>query len=391
MKIVWSIRSFLDYRVPVFACLNEISGGKLSVVFPDTRTPDRVRKKIKQELGDNAIEMTGERSLGSKAPSNQLANKSWLFTYQPGLAKTINSLSPDVTIGDGFGQWSVPLLKRRIMKRTPFVLCYERTAHTERSAQATRTLYRKQMCRWVDAACVNGSLTKEFLVSSYGVEESKITTGFMASDSSLASRVADIDRDAISKIRSKYDLNGTTYLSVGRLIDRKGVMPMMNAWNKFVQEGNPNATLALAGEGERINDIKKFCQSNNLENLRVLGRIPYAEIEQLYVASDVMLMPTLEDNWSLVVPEAMSCGLPVINSKYNGCWPELTHDGSTGWVFDPLDPADFLSAIKTAYQHREQLNAMGKQCTEVVSHYTPESAAHAIYQACEIAFKRKQR
>ena len=123
MKIVWSIRSFLDYRVPVFARLNEECGGNLYVVFPDTRTPARVRDKIKEDLGDNAIELTGEKSLGSKVPSNQLANKSWLFTYQPGLSKVINDLKPDVTIGDGFGQWSVPLLKRRFLKRTPFVLC----------------------------------------------------------------------------------------------------------------------------------------------------------------------------------------------------------------------------------------------------------------------------
>ena len=160
--------------MPVFARLNELAAGNLYVVFPDTRTPDLVREKIKQEIGYNAIELTGEKSIGSKAPSNHLANSSWLFTYQPGLSKVIGSLKPDVTIGDGFGQWSVPLLKRRIFKRTPFVLCYERTAHTERTAQATRTFYRKQMCRWVDAACVNGRLTREFLISNYGVDESII-------------------------------------------------------------------------------------------------------------------------------------------------------------------------------------------------------------------------
>ena len=133
MRAVWSIRSFLDYRVPVFDRLNKLLDGELFVVFPDTRTPQRVRDKIKEALGDNAIEMLGERSLGSKIPSNAMANSSWLITYQPGLSKKINSLKPDVTIGDGFGQWSVPLIKRRVFRKTPFVLCYERTQHTELS------------------------------------------------------------------------------------------------------------------------------------------------------------------------------------------------------------------------------------------------------------------
>jgi len=175
------------------------------------------------------------------------------------------------------------------------------------------------------------------------------------------------------------------------LIDRKGVMPMIRAWNEFVREGNPDATLALAGDGERLDEIKEYCKSNSLTNVRVLGRIPYEEIEQLYVASDVMLMPTLEDNWSLVVPEAMSCGLPVINSKYNGCWPELTIENQTGWVFDPLDPADFVGTLKRAHGCRDQFEEMGKSSQQIVSQYTPETAAKAIYSACEIALNSKRR
>lgn len=391
MKIVWSIRSFLDYRVPVFRCLNEVAEGNFKLVFPDTRIPERVREKIKDEIGDNAVELTGEKTLGTKNPIAGKANSSWLFTYQPGLAKLIHGLSPDVTIGDGFGQWSVPLIKRRIFRRTPFVMCYERTKHTERNAQSLRRIYRRQMCRWVDAACVNGRLTREYL-NEFGISDDRITTGFMASESNVAAKAERLDQQQQLEIRKQHDLAGQVFLFVGRLVEPKGVLQMLEAWKAFTAElKTDSVTLALAGEGDQREAIEDICKSNNLSNVKVLGAIPYDEIHKIYAAADLLLMPTLEDNWSLVAAEAMSCGLPVINSKYNGCWPELTHDGKTGWVFDPLDPSNFLSAIKTAYQHRDQLDAMGKQCKEVVSHYTPESAAQAIYQACEIAAKKKQK
>ena len=383
VKVVWSIRSFLDYRVPVFAALNELCGGNLSVVFPDTRTPQRVRDKIKSALGDQAIEMTGEKSLGSAAPSNLLANRSWLVTYQPGLSKRISSLKPDVTIGDGFGQWSVPLIKRRIFSRTPFVMCYERTAHTERSAQFTRRFYRRSMCRWVDAACVNGAQSRDYL-NSLGIPLDRITTGFMASDDQLSQRVATLTDTDLQNVRQQYNLTGTVFLFVGRLIDRKGVLPMFNAWRESLSK-NPDATLAIAGEGDHFDEIQSRCKSEGIDNVRLLGSVPYDQIERLYSAADAMVMPTLEDNWSLVVPEAMSCGLPVLNSKYNGCWPELTIDGKTGWVFDPLDPAEFSAKLSAVYDQRSQLSAMSAKCKEIAGSYTPQSAARAILDACELA------
>ena len=388
MTIVWSIRSFLDYRVPVFARLNDLADGNLHVVFPDTRIPARVREKIKDEIGDNAVELSGEKTLGTKNPISGKANSSWLFTYQPGLSKLIHDLSPDVTVGDGFGQWSVPLIKRRMFRRTPFVICYERTKHTERNAQSIRRLYRRQMCQWVDAACVNGRLTSEYL-NEFGISSDRITTGFMASESNVAVKAEILDTQQRQDIRKQHGLDGKVFLFVGRLVEPKGVFQMLDAWEAFSAESRDDSvTLAMAGDGEQRQTIEDICKSKKLANVKVLGAIPYDEIHRFYGVSDLLLMPTLEDNWSLVAAEAMSCGLPVINSKYNGCWPELTHEGKTGWVFDPLDPVNFLGALKTAYQHRNQLDAMGDHCKEIVSRYTPESAAQAIYQACEIAVKR---
>ena len=377
--------------MPVFRCLNEVSGGNLKLVFPNTRIPKRVRERIKDEIGENAIELTGEKTIGTKNPIAGKANSSWLFTYQPGLSRFIHELSPDVTVGDGFGQWSVPLIKRRIFRGTPFVMCYERTMHTERNAQSLRRVYRRQMCRWIDAACVNGRLTREYL-NEFGIPSDRITTGFMASESNVAARAANLSELQRNEIRQRHGLNGIVFLFVGRLVEPKGVFQMLDTWKAFSTDVKDSAvTLALAGDGDQRLAIEDICKRKDLSNVKVLGAIPYDEIHNIYAVANFLLMPTLEDNWSLVAAEAMSCGLPVINSKYNGCWPELTHEGKTGWVFDPLDPENFLNAINTAYKHRDQLDTMGNQCKEVVSHYTPESAAHAIYQACEIAVSKKRK
>ncbi len=48
-----------------------------------------------------------------------------------------------------------------------------------------------------------------------------------------------------------------------------------------------------------------------MRSVHFLGKIPYQEVYKYYGIADVFVLPTLEDNWSLVVPEAMSSDYPL--------------------------------------------------------------------------------
>ena len=98
-------------------------------------------------------------------------------------------------------------------------------------------------------------------------------------------------------------------------------------------------------------------------------------------------MPTLEDNWSLVVPEAMAGGKAVLCSVYNGCWPELVREGENGWLFDPRDPDSTARALLGRVGcARSSFAAMGRRRGGSPRDYTPRRAAEAILRACEIAW-----
>jgi glycosyltransferase involved in cell wall biosynthesis len=122
-------------------------------------------------------------------------------------------------------------------------------------------------------------------------------------------------------------------------------------------------------------------------NIMFAGSIDYDTIANYYAAADVFIMPTLEDNWSLVVPEAMACGLPILCSRYNGCYPELIEPGGNGWVFDPLDVNDTFNALHRCVTNRDRLKKMGQRSREIVAKYSPENAAKAILDACRLALE----
>ncbi len=64
-----------------------------------------------------------------------------------------------------------------------------------------------------------------------------------------------------------------------------------------------------------------------------------------YAAADVYVQPTWYDPCSLVVLEAMACGLPVVTTRFNGAG-ELIERGRTGDVLqDPGDEVELAVAI----------------------------------------------
>jgi UDP-glucose:(heptosyl)LPS alpha-1,3-glucosyltransferase len=69
----------------------------------------------------------------------------------------------------------------------------------------------------------------------------------------------------------------------------------------------------------------------------------YPEVNEVYHSSDFFVQPTYYDPCSLVVLEALACGLPVITTAQNGA-SELMTDGQEGYVLTSPDAQDELVA-----------------------------------------------
>ena len=373
MKIVWVTRSFLDYRVPVFIELNKLLNGKLHLVYNADYIPERVHDKIQEGLGENAIGLRGEYKFGAEDFGDFLANKKIRIPFQPGLVKMVKSLNPDVLITDGFFQWTYAALWLRKFNKIPHVMCYERTSHTERNAQGIRTKYRKLVSKYIDIYCASGKLCGEYL-GELGIDKKNITYGHMVAD------VSGIAKKSVLR-SSKNSLK--TYLYVGKLIERKGINQLLEAWKVFQDKKEEQVALQIVGDGELKDFVIDYCEKHKINTIELLGFVDYDKMYKIYAQADVFLIPTLEDNWSLVVPEAMSNGLPILCSKYNGCWPEYVTE-SNGWVFDPLDRENFINQLNQSYLCGN-LNVMGEKSKDIISNHTPKNAALNIFNTIKLA------
>ena len=390
MKITWVTRSFLDYRIPVFQAVDEMCGHKLTVIYYKDIPPERTQRKLKAVLGDRAIAREKELRIGNKPKIDNatVANSSFRIPISLGLVKQILKTEPDVLVSDGFMQWTYAPLIVRALKRIPHVMCYERTAHTERNAGKLRTAYRKFVSHWIDAIDCNGIQTGDYIKSLLGWSDNRLTFGHMVADvEGLTRKAQNITLDECATLRKELGVQGTMLIFTGQLIARKGVTELLSAFQEVAKNRN-DLTLVFVGSGPLEHSLKRQIQTNHIPNVVLTGAVDYDNIALYYRAADCFILPTMEDNWSLVVPEAMACGLPVATTIYNGCHPELVHP-ENGWVFDSQNPESIKDVLLKIADSKEQLKEMGNASKQIVASHTAQQAAQSIMDAINIVLKRK--
>ena len=124
------------------------------------------------------------------------------------------------------------------------------------------------------------------------------------------------------------------FLIVAHNLKLKGVPTLVRALGMLRREG-VRAKAVVVG-GKRTRSMRLLAYWHGVERATTfVGAVD--DPRDFYAAADVYVQPTFYDPCSLVVLEALACGLPVITTKFNGAG-ELMTAGEHGFVLD--DPAD---------------------------------------------------
>jgi glycosyltransferase involved in cell wall biosynthesis len=383
MKILWVNPWFGNYRVPVYEELYKLSNGNFYLIIDGEWVDASIIEKLKIILGDNFNAVKNYSiinfSISRGNLESNMANTGIKIPWYKDLYKQIKATTPDIIIADGFFQLTPWALAYSVIHKIPLVIDYERTQYVERNSPKWRTFYRKMIGRIVSGFVINGSLTYQYLCS-LGFSNKPIQEGCMAADSyNLSEKVTKISIDEKTTLKNELSLGkGLVFLFVGQIVLRKGVNELLRAWEEY-SHLHPEDNLLLVGSGPLLDDLKT--KYNTYNNIKFLGSVCYDEIYKYYSIADIFVMPTLEDNWSLVVPEAMACGLPIACSIYNGCYPELVKENENGFLFDPFKKESIINSLDSF--HYIDLKNYGEKSSLIEKQFTPDKAAKRIYEFCK--------
>ena len=78
-----------------------------------------------------------------------------------------------------------------------------------------------------------------------------------------------------------------------------------------------------------------------------------------YEAADIFCLPSIEEGFGMVIPQAMASGLPIVTTKVCGA-ADLVRTGETGLVVPPSDESALLEALGSLLADPKRRHRMGE-------------------------------
>jgi glycosyltransferase involved in cell wall biosynthesis len=196
----------------------------------------------------------------------------------------------------------------------------------------------------------------------------------------------DRGRETRESARARLGLSGDVALFFGYVRRYKGLDTLLAAW-PLVRAQRPGATLVVAGEAyEDTAAYRALADAAGPGAVRWLDRyIADDEVEALFRAADVAVLPYRSATQSGVTHVAYALGTPVIATRVGGI-TETVREGETGLTCPPEDPPAlaevlvryFASGMRTtmaphlaALQAEHSWDALARSTVELIDELKP--------------------
>lgn len=146
-------------------------------------------------------------------------------------------------------------------------------------------------------------------------------------------------------------VNRQRLLFVGRLVEKKGIVHLLNAVGMLRDEG-VKVELCVAGAGPLFAQCKETIDRLKLgESVMMLGAVAKQDLPQLYRSCSICVVPSVidqrgdQEGLGLVIVEALSTGRVVLASDLEAIKDVIQHE-KNGLLFRAGDPTAIKDAIK---------------------------------------------
>lgn len=175
------------------------------------------------------------------------------------------------------------------------------------------------------------------------------------------------ERDIVrQQIREKLGIGqqDTVLLYIGRMVEYKGCLELINAFNSCKFEDD--VKLILVGgatySSKKVTPFVQKCldEAKKNKNIILTGSVSYEEIPKYYCAADISTLPSrCNEAAGLVGIESMASGLPIITTDRGGIGEYVSNECKIVTPDDENIVESMAAAMKTLVQDPEKRQQMG--------------------------------
>jgi len=168
--------------------------------------------------------------------------------------------------------------------------------------------------------------------------------------------------------KKKTDLPEKYIFCISRIDTNKGHDFLLKAFD-FVRKEIKDVDLVIGGGSPKpkqreiglYDKMRKIINEKGMEDrVRLIGYVPDELMPTYYQQSEMFVLPSLFEPFGMTTQEAMSCGRPVVASKFGGI-RNVIINGENGILVDPSKPHEFAEAILKLIKNKELSEKIGMQ------------------------------
>jgi 1,2-diacylglycerol 3-alpha-glucosyltransferase len=290
------------------------------------------------------------------------------------LISILNEVKPDVIVIAGYFHYAMlATLVWGLWNNKPAVLLSETTEY-----DVPRSRWRETIKTWIvtkyKSALAGGNPHKRYLIK-LGLPGDSIFLGYDV-----------VGNDTFHPDNIKHlspPLEKPYFLSINRFVPKKNLLFLLSSYAAYRQiQGEDACDLVLCGDGHLRPIIEEEIALLGLKDVVHLpGFLQQNELLPYFAHANCFIHASIQEQWGLVVNEAMAAGLPVLVSDHCGCCEDLVIEGVNGFSFDPENAGELTELMLKISSREVDLQRMGKAALLHIEKFSPDYFAENLIKA----------
>jgi 1,2-diacylglycerol 3-alpha-glucosyltransferase len=315
-----------------------------------------------------------ERIILSEQPTEHQS----MYCLSRNILRALNKINPDFLVVCGYGcEGVLPALFWSFLKKKPTVLLCQSKADDSKRYR-WREIMKALLLKRYNSALVGGKPQKRYLVE----------LG-MPSDS-IFSTYAVIGNDDFHPEKINYLPNLVSnpyFLGINRFVQKKNLPLLLAAYADYRRKAGSNAwDFVISGDGHLRPELEKQIAELNIQNsVHLPGFLQQKDMLPYFAHASCFIHGSTQEQWGLVVNEAMAAALPVLVSNRCGCHEDLVLENINGFGFDPENKEQLTNLMLKMSSSEVNLKKMGNASLSHIQQFSPDYFAKGLMQALTYA------